>query len=100
MKTKRGIYLDINESDITFKEDNDIVFYFSSEFNKKRFISSYKDYIKNETLRVNTRYDVNSEFDLLYEIALYKKIEKRGFKIEYNKEIIKEYDDCYIIFRI
>ena len=61
MKTKRGIYLDLSESDYIYELDG-IAYYFSSEFNKNR-------------------YKINCNFDLYFQLSFYKKIEKRGFRV-------------------
>lgn len=89
MKTAKGIYLNINESDYFFKHKG-LIFYFSSEFYKKKFIDEIESYISTETLKLQGKYNMNINFDLLFMISLYKKIEKRGFRVydeENNKDI-------------
>ena len=60
---------------------NDYVFFFSSEFNKKRFIEGYNEYATNETNKLKVRYHVNIDIYDYFVIAYYKKIEKRGFRV-------------------
>ena len=54
MKSVRGIYYDLNESDycMIFKHDNnEVKFYFSSLFNRRRFIEKSGEYLKNGNLK-------------------------------------------------
>lgn len=84
------IYYNINESTIKFKY-NDFTFYFSSQFYLDKFKRLYAKYIKDETNKLNVKYGSNLIIDELLLISLYKRIEKRGFKIEYNNEPLKDY---------
>ena len=77
------VYLDLSETDVVSKY-NGINFYFSSEFNRKRFENNVDDYIKVETLKMINRYKVKANWSLLLMVAYYKKIEKRGFRIEFE----------------
>lgn len=96
MKSVRGIYYDLNESDyyMIFKSNNkEVKFYFSSLFNRRRFIEKSNSYLKNENLKLDTFYNVNINATLLLLISLYKKIEKRGFRVLIdNKEIDTNYE--------
>jgi len=82
MKTTRGIELDINKSDITFKIEG-LNFYFTSILNKKRFEARYKEFIEAENLKFKIKYNIEVDLKYIFLISLYKKIEKRGFKV-YN----------------
>lgn len=86
--TTKGIYINLNESEYKFIYYG-MTFFFSSEFYKNKFIESVTDYIDTETLKLQIKYNVNIKLDELFLIALYKKIEKRGFRIldQNNKEI-------------
>lgn len=87
--TVKGICLNLNESEYYF-EYKGLIFYFSSEFYKKKFVYNIQNYIENETFKLQVKYNVNINFDILFMISLYKKIEKRGFRIfdaRNNKEI-------------
>ena len=91
MITTRGIYLDLKESVYHFKYDR-LDFYFSSEFYLNKFKEEYEEYIKSETLKLSLKYGGIFYADELLLISLYKKIEKRGFKVEYKgKELIENY---------
>ena len=97
MKTKRGIYLDLKESDYSFSFKS-LKFYFSSEFNRSRFNKSYINYLKEEKLKFNSKYKCNLENDEILAIILYKEIEKRGFRVYYNDiELNEDYNLNLII---
>lgn len=78
--TVKGICLNLNESEY-FYQYKGLIFYFSSEFYKKKFASSIKNYIENETFKLQVKYNINLNFDIMFMISLYRKIEKRGFRI-------------------
>lgn len=80
MKTARGVYLNLSDSDY-FTDIDGLRFFFSSEFNKKRFDNNIDNFIEEENQKINNKYhvDINLEFYLM--IVYYKKIEKRGFRI-------------------
>lgn len=93
--TSKDIYHDIEDS-IFFIDRANMRFYFSSEFNRVRFTKNYRQYIKEQTFRIKNKYHVNIKLDEYLLVALYKKIEKRGFriyqKLENKLEKISEYD--------
>lgn len=99
MKTQRGIYLNIEESDISFT-DEDVTYYFSSEFNKKRFIENYKEYHEEENQKLINKYKLKFNFKQLFDLIYYMKIEKRGFRVIYNDEPITENDIIFVSFTI
>lgn len=80
MKTKNGVELNLKESNYCF-EFNHAVFYFSSKFNLCRFKNSVETFIEMEHAKIINRYKVNINLKLYLAISLYKKIEKRGFRI-------------------
>lgn len=91
MKSVRGIYYDLNESEyvaILNINNNEIKFYFSSLFNRRRFMEKSIVYLKNENLKLETFYNVKVNAGMLLLISLYKKIEKRGFKVLINNNEI------------
>lgn len=83
MKTKNGIYNDLNES--TYKmELLGVTFYFSSEFYLNKFKNNVMQFINQEKEKLFTRYSVNLFMDginLFFAISYYRKIEKRGIRI-------------------
>lgn len=79
MKTK--VYNDINESTYFITIGN-AKLYFSSEFNLERFEKGYDNFIKEEVNKLKNRYHVNIQMNYYLLFAFYKRIEKRGFRIE------------------
>ena len=78
------VYLNVNESDIFYRFQN-FKFYFSSEATRNRFIRKSETFINEEKMKFVNKYDVGLEedsFDLMFAFILYKKTEKRGFKVE------------------
>ena len=91
------IYNDLNESNYTFKYD-DLVFYFSSQFYQEKFTREYSQFLKDEIMKLKIKFKCNIYCDEMILLLLYKKIEKRGFKVLYKgKELIENY---YIDFSI
>lgn len=88
MKTVRGIYLNLEESDYSY-EFGDYKFYFSSEVYKKKFEEQLIVYIGIEEARFYAKYGIIIDLDEPMAFNLYNKIEKRGFKVEYKgKELL------------
>ena len=83
------VYNDINESTYTFKY-NDLVFYFSSQFYQEKFERMYIQFLKDETMKLKIKFKCNIYCDEMILLLLYKKIEKRGFKVLYNDTPIRE----------
>ena len=83
------IYNDLNESNYTFKYD-DLIFYFSSNFYKEKFIKEHINYIRDETMKFKIKYKCNAYIDDMLLLLLYKKIEKRGFKVLYDGNELQE----------
>ena len=54
------------------------------------FKDKYIEYIKSETDKFNSRFHMNIYADELFLLELYRKIEKRGFKVLYDNEDIEE----------
>lgn len=76
----KRVEYDINKSEY-FLSVNQMIFYFSSEFNKVRFERNYNLFIEEETNKLRAKYKVNIDlYDYLL-IVFYKKIEKRGFRV-------------------
>ena len=87
----KRVEYDINKSEYYFMINN-LTFFFSSQFNKNRFESGFIDYVNDETNKLKAKYKVNINLSDYLMVAYYKKIEKRGFKVEYKgKELIENY---------
>ena len=90
------IYNDIDES-IYNIEIGDMKFYFSSQFYLEKFKNEYETYLKEETDKLRIKFKCNINADNMILILLYKKIEKRGFRVEYkNIRLV----DNYFIFTL
>lgn len=96
MKTKRGIYTNIKESEYTysvfFNQNGvhlDYTFYFSSEFYRNKFENRHKEEIHRFNRSLNNVY--KDKFDIVADplawIRLYCLIEKRGFYIIINNGV-------------
>ena len=98
MKTERGIYLNINESDYLFENEN-YKFYFSSQFYLNKFKENYKKFAEIEVLKLYNSYKFFIPYQAFW-IVYYKKIEKRGFRIfdkEKGKYLKKKDISFYIV---
>lgn len=91
------VYNDLNESNYTFKYD-DLVFYFSSQFYLEKFIKEHLQYIKDETMKLKIKFKCSIYCDEMILLLLYKRIEKRGFKVTYKDKLLNE--NYYIDFNI
>lgn len=91
------VCLNINESEYmtTFGGFN---FYFSSNFYKEKFEREVQKYIEEEELKINNKYKTQINVSLYLAISLYKKIEKRGFRVFDN--LNKRYVTPFISFTI
>ena len=83
------IYNDINESEYKITYDK-LTFYFSSKFYLEKFTREYSNFIKDETMKFKIKYKCNADIDEMLLLLLYKKIEKRGFRVLYNDTNIRE----------
>lgn len=91
MRRSEKIYYDLTESDV-YVELLNCRFYFSSSFNKERFLSGYESYIKEEEDKIIAKYNVLISIRFYLLIAFYMKIEKRGFYITKYSDMSKKYD--------
>ena len=90
MKTTRGVFLNVKDSDYIVKIYG-YEFYFSSAFYMNKFCKMYDDFIHTESLKFSQKYKVSINFAWILLLSLYKKIEKRGFYVKFNgKEISKD----------
>ena len=90
MKSKRGIYYDLNESDYIYTIDN-FKFVFSSLFYLTLFKQNLEAYLKYEEDKLNNK--IGEDLNLKEVILLnhYKKLEKRGFLVYYNNKKLDNY---------
>lgn len=76
----KNVYNIIDESPF-YLEKEGFTFYFSSEFNRKRFEKSYKEYLKEENSKINNRYNFKVDLTIPLLLSFYQRIEKRGFRV-------------------
>lgn len=94
MRRSNKIYYDLTES-IEFVELLNTRFYFSSSFNKERFLLGYENYIKEEEDKIISKYNVLLSIRYYLLFAFYLKIEKRGFYVTKYSELTKDYSIIY-----
>lgn len=91
------VYYDLAESPLIYNHDG-FSFVFSSEANKRKFINKLEDFKKQETLYLSNRYyHVKLNFDLFLTIALYKKLERRGFRIFTDDNVTLSEDTLFLV---
>lgn len=94
MEADKIVYNNINESPYFFDYKN-YRFYFSSAFYRRNFKNKIESYVREEKYKLMNRYKIiNPIFidvinEVLY-ISLYKKIEKRGFRVLKDNLLYKE----------
>lgn len=82
MKTARGVYYNLKESEYTVTIE-DVKFYFSSQVKLKKFINGCESEINrfNESLNRVYKNKFNIQLDIVALIRLYTLIESNGFYI-------------------
>lgn len=83
------VYHDLEKSDYIFSFKN-FDFVFSSKLYINKFERELKDYIIEENNKLTNKYHNRLSCDEYLALSLYKKIEKRGFKVYYKDREIKE----------
>jgi len=91
MRRSEKVYYDLKES-TEYVEELNCRFYFSSSFNKERFLEGFKSYIKEEEDKIIAKYNVLISLRFYLLIAFYLKIEKRGFYITKYSTLTGKYD--------
>ena len=82
------VYHNIDESDYEYNFKN-FKFIFSSKFYIEKFKSEIYNYIKENTEKINRKYSP-IELDEYLVLDLYRKIEKRGFRVYYKNKKLDE----------
>lgn len=90
MKSKRGIYYNLKESEYT-KTIGNFKFVFSSLFYLTLFTTNLESYIVYEENRLNKKLNTDLNLEELILLNHYKKIEKRGFLVYYKNKEITDY---------
>lgn len=91
MKRSERIFYDLTESTEIVELENTL-FYFSSSFNKERFLKGYEAFLKEEGDKLYAKYGINVANPYYLLVAYYMKIEKRGFYLKRWSDYSKEYD--------
>lgn len=81
MKTYYGTYTNINESDI-FAIYDEFKFYFTSNCVKNKFIENIDYFIELEELKIINKFNIDINLKSYLAVCYYKKIQKKGFRIE------------------
>ena len=95
MQTKRGIFLDLKESNYSYTTDG-FTFYFSSIKYLEKFKSNVENYVNYECLKLDAKYNIRNYFRTYFLFSYYKNLESRGFRI-YDKINKKEITENAII---
>ena len=98
MKTRGGVYYNIEESEYKLIK-GDYVFYFSSMLYKNKFEKGLDSFVKEQNDRLYSIYGYEGDFSEYLTIIFYKKVEKRGFYVTYKEKAINplffKYGDVY-----
>ena len=87
MKSIRGIYYNLDETEYVF-EYKDMKFYFSSQSYLTKFKEKYKDFIGMESIKMDIYFNATGDYNRILLLKLYRKIEKRGFKVLYRNRYL------------
>lgn len=90
MKSERGVYYNLKESEYEYSIDS-FIFVFSSLFYLNSFKENLEEYIAFEQNKIKNKLKCNIDLRELILINRYKQIEKRGFLVYYNDKEIKDY---------
>lgn len=81
-KTSRGVYVSTSDSIDYFFIYKNLKFYFSSEFNMRRFKENICRFTFEENSKIVNKYKINIDMVDYLIFSYYESIEKRGYKIE------------------
>ena len=95
MKTRRGVYKNIEESEYYF-DYNGVVFYFSSLTKLNKFKYKLDDYVEYIKKNIDKKIIIEYDYKLIGALKLYEVIEKNNFKICYNGKIYFNKNDLCI----
>lgn len=87
MRTRGGIYYNLQESEFKYKI-GDYEFKFSSELYMNKFITGLNEFIEEENIKINSKYNLVGDFREYLTIIFYKRVEKRGFYITYKGKLL------------
>lgn len=93
MKTRNGVFYDLNQSTYKFKvPDTNITLVFSSDLRMCKFEDQYLQHRITHNIKQKARFGFNIDEKVKPDLMLYKKIEKVGFLIinEWGRKICHE----------
>lgn len=90
MKTERGIYYNLKESEYKYI-CNGFIFHFSSELYKNKFIETCERFVSVETAKLEIKYHCKLFVRNMLLISYYKQVEKRGFYVLVNCGLENDY---------
>ena len=85
--TKNGIEFNLYKSNYKLNKGL-VTFCFSSKLYLEKFKNNVDEYIENEQRKMKAKYKVNTNLYYFFMIAIYCKIEKRGFLMKYKDKLI------------
>ena len=91
------VYNDLDKTSYKYKFD-EFIFYFSSELYLNKFVKMIPSYLRDESIKLSIKYNNIISIDALLLLSLYKKIEKRGYKVTYKGKHLN--DKCYFTLNI
>ena len=91
MRRSEKVYYDLTESN-EYVELLETRFYFSSSFNKERFLNGYETFIKEEEDKIIAKYCIKISMRYYLLMSYYTRIEKRGFYITKYSTLSEKYD--------
>lgn len=100
MLTRAGVCYDLTKTPyevIIRYSTNELKFKFSSEYNLNNFNSKLEENRDRLTESFTKRFGFSVSNDLLADLKLYEKIEKRGFLIESKEGLIKCIQDISLL---
>lgn len=89
---RTGVYYDLKESTHLERIDyvnTTIIYVFSSELYRSKFAEKVKSNRETINNSLTKRFDLKVNVNMLADIVLYKKIEKRGFYLLINGESVE-----------
>lgn len=88
MISRNGVFYDFALSPYRVTM-NDITFVFSSKLHLDNFINRLEENRESISLSLSNRFKTNVELNTLADLALYRKIETRGYMVLINNEVVK-----------
>lgn len=82
-----NVYYELDKSEYVYKYRR-FTFTFSSKPYIEKFKRMLNDYVNIENKKLEAKYLIHLESDEYFALSLYKKIEKRGFRVKFNDKYI------------